>query len=96
MENLKVAKTIEGDFVVAEQGSKIVAGLGCRRALTREEARMLSAAPEMWNALKCLTVRFPLEGFNATTRSCTCNQFMDGEGCRHTLALRAIAKAEGK
>jgi hypothetical protein len=58
-------------------------------------ARLIEAAPEMLNALKCLVARFEIERPDTTATDCECNQFHDQGDCRHTLALRAIAKAEG-
>ena len=56
---------------------------------------LLAASLDMLEALEMLTARFVLEPqLESAIDHCMCNQFLDQGDCRHSLALKAIAKAK--
>lgn len=84
----------EWKYVPERMGIVNKDGLDICTVLTNgDDARLIAAAPDLLEALKVNAIRFPIE-FKTTMNSCTCNQFIDNEACRHVMALQVIAKAE--
>lgn len=49
---------------------------------------------DMYNALKGIAARFPVESLASEPGRCRCIQFEDNKYCRHLYVLEAIAAAE--